>query len=185
MNLLNSVPHVFSCSTCLVPHVPRTLCALVAHVPYVFSSPTCFVPSALLCFAPYALSCPTCLVLHMASCTACISYSSCSRALPASFPTCSRVSCFSYLACSCASHASCPMCSRAPVPPVSCASCPTCSHALWALFMSPYGALRILVPRTLSTLCANIAFYVLEFPCLTLLIFRSLHNCDFFGIYTS
>ena len=57
VSLLNCVPYVLSCPTCLLPHV--------------LSCPTCLVPyviSCLMCLVPYVLSCPTCLVSYVASC---------------------------------------------------------------------------------------------------------------------
>ena len=55
MSLLNYVPYVLSCPTCLVPYVPSFLTCLV---PYVLCCPTCLVPSVLSCLTclmPYVL----------------------------------------------------------------------------------------------------------------------------------
>ena len=53
---------------------------------------------------------------------------------------------------------------------------PMCLHTLWALF-----SYVPLVLHTLRTLCANITFRALEFPCLTLLCFGLFPTWDFFG----
>ena len=45
-------------------------------------------------------------------------------------------------------------------------------------------SLYTLLSRTLHTLCPNITFCALEFPCLTLLFFCLFANCDFFGEFT-
>ena len=45
-------------------------------------------------------------------------------------------------------------------------------------FMSPFS-LRILLFRTLRTLCPSITFCALEFPCISLLFFCSFSTCDF------
>ena len=45
-------------------------------------------------------------------------------------------------------------------------------------FMSPFS-LRTLLSRILSTLCPNVTFNVLEFPCIALLFFYLFANCDF------
>ena len=98
------------------------------------------------------------------------------RAPRASSPTCSRV------------H-------RALVPYVPLAPrtlCRTCScvsrasSSMWphALrFMCPFS-LRTLLFRTLRTVCPNITFFALEFPCITLLFFCSFATCDFFWKFT-
>ena len=69
---------------------------------------------------------------------------------------------------------------RAPGFHVSRASCAWCSIWPRALyFISPFF-LRTLLFRTLCTLCPNITFFALEFPCTTLLFFYSFATCDFF-----
>ena len=115
-SLLNYVPYVLSCPTCLVPYVPRVLRTLVPHVPralcascalralmplvsYALSCLTCS------CLVPYVHSCPTYIVPDVLSCH------TCSRALCF---TCFRVSlvlralvCFTCLTCSCTSRVFC------------------------------------------------------------------------------
>ena len=55
-SLLNYIPNVLSCPTCLVPYV---LSCLVPYVPH--------VPRTLRALVPYVLTCPTCLVSYVAS----------------------------------------------------------------------------------------------------------------------
>ena len=80
MSLLNYVPQVLSCCTCLVLYV--LLCF------------TCLAPYVLSCLSylvPFVLSYPACC------CAQCAQYLTCSRALLASVPTCSRVLRASYI----------------------------------------------------------------------------------------
>ena len=64
-SLLNYVPYVLSCPTCLVPYVPSCLTCLV---PYVLSCPTCLVPyvlRALRALVPHVPHALRALVPHM------------------------------------------------------------------------------------------------------------------------
>ena len=75
-------------------------------------------------------------------------------------------------------HVSCVL--RAPVfqlPRTTRASCSMWSRA--SRFMSP-SSLCTLLFHTLRTLCPNITFCALEFPCIMLLCFCSFATCDFF-----
>ena len=113
---------------------------------------------------------------------------------------CSRVLCVSCPTCSCVLRASCPTCSRASH--TSCLRWFRTSHALcftcfvtyvasclgpmWPYashFISPFS-LRTLLSRTLSTLCPNITFCALEFPCFTLLFFYLFATCEFLVEFT-
>ena len=70
---------------------------------------------------------------------------------------------------------------RAPVfqlPRTTRASCSKWPRA--SRFMSP-SSLCTLLFHTLRTLCPNIAFCALEFPCIMLLFFCSFATCDFFS----
>ena len=86
MNLLNYVPHVLPCATCLVPYV---LSYFTCLVPYLLSCLTSLVPLCLTCLVPYVLSYLTCLVDYvylslMYSCTSrvlCVVFSWAARAL--------------------------------------------------------------------------------------------------------
>ena len=98
LSLLNYLPYMLSCPTCLVPYVllyptcSRVLVRLALHalVYYVFRASR--------------TSCPTCSRALRASCP------TCSHALRASCPMCSRATRASWPMCSCASHISCFMC---------------------------------------------------------------------------
>ena len=73
---------------------------------------------------------------------------------------------------------------RGLVPHMLCAS-----RASWPMrphashFISPFS-LRTLLSRTLSTLCPNITFCALEFPCFTLLFFYLFATCEFLVEFT-
>ena len=113
----------------------------------------------------------------------CLTYSSAPRASRKSCPACFRASCFM------CSHASCSTCSpshnafvpyvpyepRVPRTSFSTCSCDSrVSYSMWPhalCFMSFF--LRTLLFRTLHSLCANITFFALEFPCITFLFFCS------------
>ena len=138
---------------------------------------------------PYVLSCTWCVMSPVPR----AQRSSCptsSRALLALCPRYSRMSCASCLACSYDTRAFSPAClvHHVPhtipafvphVPFVLRAFCAMCLRALWALF--PYVTL---IPRSFHTLCANIIFCALAFPCLKLLFFCSSPTFDFFGEFT-
>ena len=51
--------------------------------------------------------------------------------------------------------------------------------SVFSCFMSPFSLHTLFVPCTLNTLCANITFCALEFPCHTLLFFYSFSTCEF------
>ena len=154
--------HVLSCPTCIVSH--KFLC--------------------LTCLVPYAISCPTCLAPHMLLYHICLVFyyspvsralcSTCSLAQRASRPMRSQISHALYSA---YSSANLPRSICDLVPHVSRllrALYSMCLHTVWA----PYHDVS-LVSRTFDTLCANIIFCALQFPCLTLLF-----SCSFrtFGI---
>ena len=132
---------------------------------------------ALRALVPYGFSCLTCLVSYV------LSISACSRVLHAIV-----------------SHV--PRAIRGIVPHVACALRAPVFHVPRAFFfffffynakyikclvpywprvsrfMSPFS-LRILLFRTLRTLCPSITFCALEFPCISLLFFCSFSTCDF------
>ena len=96
------------------------------------------------------------------------------------------------LSCSRAHVLTCPTCSRA-----SRAFCPTyfrASRALCFMCLVPYVAsclalyepflLRYPFVVYLCTLCSNITFYALAFPCFTLLFFCLFSTCDFRGEFS-
>ena len=158
------------------------------------SFPTCIVSRA--SRTSYLLLCSTCLKLYLLSCLmpcvlSCqrvLSPTSCRESnarillgapcLHASFPMWFRLSRTSCLACFYASRVSCLMWCRAPR-----ASCLTCLvPCVSSCFMKPFPDV-LLVPRTLSSLFANITFCTLEFPYLMLLFFRTFLTWDIFGGY--
>ena len=84
-----------------------------------------------------------------------------------------------------------PLVPRAPRPFVSCVPrllhalvfrvppdlrflCLMCHHTLWIIFPNVH-----LASITLNTLCSTITFCAFDFPCLTLLFFRSFPTCNF------
>ena len=95
MSLLNYVPYVLSCSTCLVPYVltcPTCLGSYVLYVPRVLRALVPPVPRALRAFCvlyalmphvPYVLWCSTCSRA---------SYHTCNHAMRTSYPMCSHAS---------------------------------------------------------------------------------------------
>ena len=132
--------------------------SLLNCVLQMLSCPMCLLSHVLwylICLVSYLLSCPTCLVPYILSCLMC---------LVPYMPSFSRC-----LTCSHALRASHPPCSRA-----SRALCPTCSCAFLAIFLYV-----LLLSHILGTPCTNIPSRALEFPCLTLLFFRSFPTCDF------
>ena len=138
----------------LVPHVPHSLRSLRPYVPCALRALVSHLPSTL------RVSCPTCFRALRVSCL------TCSRVLRASNPTCS-----------CAPRVSCNMCCC--VSPASCFTClVSCVDSCLALYETFF--LRTLLFRNLHTLCPNITFCVLEFPCITLLFFCWFAACDFF-----
>ena len=144
-SLLNYLPYVLSCPTCLVSYVPLCLTclvpyvprALVPHVSRVLRSLVSHVPRALRasCLVPFVLLCPTCLVSYVLS-----------------FPMCSRISRASCPTCSCALRVSCPTCSR-----TSRSSCFTC--------LLPY------VPRAKRALMSHVCYMLLYLTCLVPCVF--------------
>ena len=168
LSLLHYVPYVLSCLTCPVPLVlipyllSCSMCLLLYVLLYSLAScPTCSRAScAILPHVPRVR--PTCTHASRASCP------KCSRALQAFYPKSSRALFASFTMCSLVSRASCLASYNAPR-----ASCTVCSCALHTSCLTclvpsePFFSLRtLLVPRNLSTLCANITFCALEFPCL-------------------
>ena len=151
LSLLNYVPYVLSCSTC-----SHALCTLVPNVPHALRA---LVPYATLCLTylvPYMLSCPTYLRPHV------LSSHTCSRVIRALV-----------------SHV--PRALRAPVFHVPCAS--RASNPMWpraSHFMSPFS-FSTLLSCTLHTLCPNITFCALKFPCIALLFFCSFANFCFWA----
>ena len=141
-----------------MPHVPRALCVLVPNVPRALCTLELHLPLAL------RASCPTC-----------------SRALRASCSTCSRGPRPSCHTCSFASRAYCPLCSSA-----SRALCLTCLVPYVAscfAFYEPF-LLTTVFHHILYTLCPNIIFCALEFPCITVQFFCSFAAYDFLGKLT-
>ena len=89
-SLLNYVPYVLSCPTCLVPYVLSCLTCLTCSRVSRASCPTCsrtFVPYV---FRALRALCPMCSRASRASCP------TCSRVLRAPCPTYSRAQCVSY-----------------------------------------------------------------------------------------
>ena len=150
-----------SCTTALMSCVPRALHALMLHVPRTLRAFVPYLPRALCAFmlylpcALYALEpyVPRVLRLLVPHVPCVIS------ALVPQLPRC---------LCALVFH----------VPRVSRISCPMWSRA--SLLMSPFS-LRTLLFRTLRTLCLDITFCTLEFPCIKFLLLCSFTTCDFLG----
>ena len=131
------------------PTCSRALRVLVPHV------------SRVLCaFDLYVLSCPTCYRVPRSSCH-----------------TWYRTSCGLCPTCSCVSRASC-FCFFFFFYNAKYIKCLVPYWPRVSRFMSPFS-LRILLFRTLRTLCPSITFCALEFPCISLLFFCSFSTCDF------
>ena len=133
LSLLNYVPYVLPCPTCLVPYVLRALRALVSHalcalhaflphVPRSLRALVPYVPRAVRALVPYLLLCLPCLLclFPYVPCDLRVSYQTCSRV--------SRVLC-------------------AVVPHVSCALC----------------VLELLMPRTLCALALLVSYLLQVF----------------------
>ena len=125
-SLLNYMPYVFSCRTCLVPYMLSYPTCLVS---YVLSCLMCSLVSRVLCptrsralrascpkcFVPQVLSCPTCLVPQIFLCLTC-PCPTCFHPLRASCPTCSRTSRAQYLSRSRALYLTCLTCVASYMP---------------------------------------------------------------------
>ena len=132
------------------PTCSRALRVLVPHV------------SRVLCaFDLYVLSCPTCYCVPRSSCH-----------------TWYRTSCGLCPTCSCVSRASCFFFFFFFLYNAKYIKCLVPYWPRVSRFMSPFS-LRILLFRTLRTLCPSITFCALEFPCISLLFFCSFSTCDF------
>ena len=128
--------------------------------------------NSLLNYGPHVLSWPTCPVSHVLLYLRCLlsyvlSCHTCCRALRVSCPACSWIPCFSSL--------------RALMPHLPRTLCVLVLH-----LFSVISALVTQVRRIFCTLCANITFHALEFPCprfylsvhFLLLIFMGQYNKD-------
>ena len=115
---------------------------------------TCLVPYVLSCpeyLVSYVLSYPTWLVSYVHSCTTClVSYVlSCLKCLVSYVLSCFLCSCVSrrlYFAC-------------------------LVFYVVSCLTFTSLFSLHTLLPRTLPTLCPNMTFCAVEFPCFTLQFF--------------
>ena len=151
-SLLNYVPYVLSCSTCLVP------CVLLC--------PTCLVPSMLSCLtcsrAVHALvpTCPTCLLPYVFSCLTCLTvllYLTCF--VPCVF---SGFSCLVHYVLLCSSYLTCFRCFKPNMllmHLISCSFHAFCLLRFWCFsylsFLKPGLRLIIVIDNNKGTLNIN------------------------------
>ena len=141
LSLLNYVPYMLSCATCLVP--------------YVLSCPKCLLPHVPRALRAFVLSCPTCLtclVSLMLSCLTCLlPYVTRAKRAVVSL-TCRRCSCSPRVLClACFRAGSNSTCSFAPRPSLASGVSSACISCLLAFSVScAFVALAISIFNSLG-----------------------------------